>query len=358
MTARVSVVLPVKNGMPYLPAAVQSVLAQTYRDFELIVIDDGSTDGTIDFLGSLSDERVRVIAAATQGLAGALNSGLASARGEYLARHDADDRSAAGRFERQVALLDAHPEIAVVATCANYIDARDRSIDDEWTRIVRAQQDKAQSAEAIRLLMPLTCCITHGSVMMRTDVLRRAGGYDSATVPAEDYDLWLRLLPERQFVKLPDRLYDYRVHTTQSGLVRREEQTARVIEAKLRFLRRQIPGLARPTRLELPCDDRGAELFRKYGPNEGFIPYDALNGAPTKQAQSGDRASAWQGRRAGRAPDVIAVTDFTEIGHYASKLPALGYRQFGNLFAREPLDALDRPAQARGHRGGAEPLPE
>lgn len=311
MTPRVSVVLPVHNGMPFLPAAIGSILGQTFTDFELIVVDDGSTDETRRFLGSLHDPRVRVLSPSARGLANALNAGLATARGEYFARHDADDRSAPGRFDRQVALLDTRPEIAVVATCATYINALDHTVDDAWTRVVRSQQDPAQTPEAIRTLMPLTCCLTHGSVMMRTAVIREAGGYDPATVPAEDYDLWLRLLPAYQFAKISERLYDYRVHAGQSGEMRREEQTARVIEAKLRFLRRRIPGLPRLARIELPCHDRGAALFRQYGPNEGFVLAEG-----------------------GGAADVIAVTDFSQVGHYAVRLAPLGYQQFGNLFAR------------------------
>jgi glycosyltransferase involved in cell wall biosynthesis len=329
MTVSLSVVLPVRNGMPFLPAAIGSILGQTHTNFELIVVDDGSTDQSSDFLRSLHDPRVRVLHAPARGLAAALNAGLESARGQYVARHDADDRSAPGRFARQVALLDTRPEIAVVATCANYINEHDRAVDDEWTRIVRAQQDPAQTPEAILRLMPLTCCVTHGSVMARTGVLRRAGGYDPDTVPAEDYDLWLRLLPAHQFVKVSERLYDYRVHTAQSGAVRREEQTARVIEAKLRFLRREVPGLPARARLELPCNDRGAELFRKYGPNEGFVSGSEPGGNGTRHLA---------------AADVIAVTDFSLVAHYATRLTPLGYQQVGNLFARPPARTLERGA--------------
>ena len=95
-------------------------------------------------------------------------------------------------------------------------------MENAWTRTVRVQQDPAQAPEQILAMMPLTRCITHGSVMMRADVLRAAGGYDQAMVPAEDYDL--RLLPRHQLVKLQDRLYAYRVHDDQSSTVRRRQQ--------------------------------------------------------------------------------------------------------------------------------------
>lgn len=314
----ISVVLPVRNGMPYLPRAVESVLGQTWRDFELIVIDDGSTDRTAEHLRSVTDPRVRVVSPNGAGLAAALNTGLALARAPYLARQDADDWSTPGRFAQQVAFLDAHPDVTVVATCANYIDADGHPVEDAWTRTVREQQDSAQTPDEIQCVMPLTCCITHGSVMMRTEALRRCGGYDAAAVPAEDYDLWLRLLPEQRLAKLPDRLYDYRVHTSQSSAARRAEQTARVIAAKLQFLRRQVPELPWPARLVLPCDDRGAAIFRAVGPSEG---YEAAPGTGVT-----DRDNA----------DVIAVTDFSAVADYASALVGSGFLQFGNLFVRRP----------------------
>lgn len=315
-TASVSVVLPVRDGMPFLPAAIASVRAQTHRDWELLVVDDGSTDGTAAYLAGIDEPRLTVIASPGRGLAAALNAGVSAARGRYVARHDADDRSHATRFERQVAFLDAHPHVAVVGTCACYIDDEDQPVDDAWTRAVRAQQDPAQSPADIRALMPLTCCLTHGSIMARAHVLREHGGYDPAAVPAEDYDLWLRLLPERQLAKLPDRLYDYRIHGGQSGLARRDEQTARVIAAKLRFLRRQAPDLPARARLALPCADRGAALFRRVGPSEGFL---ALDG-------SGDDAAG---------ADVVAITDFAALPAFAASLGRSGtYLQFGNLFVR------------------------
>jgi len=312
----VSVLLPVRNGMPYLPIAIESLLAQTFGDFEIIVVDDGSTDGTAGYLRGLSDPRLRVLSPGGLGLAAALNLGLAEARGRYIARQDADDWSMLERFATQVGYLDAHPDVALVATCADYVDGHGQPIESAWTRTVREQQDPAQTPEQLLAMMPLTCCITHGSVMMRAEALRAAGGYDQAMVPAEDYDLWLRLLPAHKLLKLPDRLYAYRVHDDQSSTVRRSDQMARVIEAKLRYVRRQVPGLPRPVRLVLPCNDRGAELFRRVGPAEGYDP--------------GIRATA-----ASRVADVVVVTDFSKVPYYAMALAAASEcQQFGNLFVR------------------------
>jgi glycosyltransferase involved in cell wall biosynthesis len=316
-TPAISVLLPVRNGMPYLPAAVDSVLGQTWGDFELIVIDDGSTDGTANYLQGVIDPRLRVVESDEPGLAGALNTGLALARAPRVARQDADDRSAPERFARQMAYLDAHPEVTVVATCAEFVDHDGRSVENAWTSTVRRQQDPSETPDQIRSLMPLTCCITHGSVLMRADAVRACGGYDAATVPAEDYDLWLRLLPDHQIAKLPARLYEYRVHPAQSSALRRRDQTASVIAAKLRFLRRQVPWLPRPARLVLPCDDRGAALFREVGPSEGY---------ETKPAER----SWWRD-----STDVVVVTDFSALPRVAAAdTIRADYAQFGNMFVR------------------------
>jgi glycosyltransferase involved in cell wall biosynthesis len=302
--------------MPYLPQAVESILAQTWRDFELLAIDDGSDDGSDAFLRRIDDPRVVVLQPKVRGLAAALNAGLARARGALVARCDADDWCMLHRFERQVTWLARHPEVDVLATSAAVADESGAPVDSVWTRRVESQWDAAVDPDAIARLMPLTCCIFHATVMARTRVLREAGGYDPATVPAEDYDLWLRLLPHHRFARLPERLYTVRVHEASSSTVARARQMERVIAAKLRFLRRQAPGLPRPATLALPIDDRGAALFRAVAPLEG---YDVVDDRPAG---------------IGGAADVIAVTDFSAIEQVAAQLDRNAYVQVGNLFVR------------------------
>ncbi len=312
----VSVLLPVRNGMPFLPAAVDSLLRQTLRNFELLVIDDGSSDGTADYLRGLADHRVRVLSSQSSGLASALNAGLAVARGRFIARHDADDWSGPERLERQVAWLRDRPDVDVLATAASFVNDLDEPVDSPWTRTVHEQWDAALAPDQIATLMPLTCCIFHATVLARAAILREAGGYDQATVPAEDYDLWLRLLPTHRFARLPERLYTVRLHAASSSAVRRAEQTARVIEAKLRYVRRQVPGLPWPVRMALPCADRGADLFRRVGPAVGYEPTTGEDVALTSAT-------------------VVAVTDFAALPGYASTLAATNdYQQFGNVFVR------------------------
>jgi glycosyltransferase involved in cell wall biosynthesis len=287
----VSVLLPVRNGMPWLPEAIDSILSQTWSDFELLVIEDGSTDATAVYAGGLTDPRVRIIRTGGVGIAGALNIGLREARGEYVARHDADDVSRPTRFARQVQVLFAHPDVAVVSTNADYIDDAGRPVDNAWTRTVREQQDVATTPDAIAALMPTTCCVVHGSVMARAQVLRDAGGYRAEFEPADDYDLWLRLLPGHQFHKLADRLYVYRLHDAQLGATIRETQIRNAIRAKLLYVRRLYPGLPSPAGLRIVGGTRGDAYYAAIAPEIGFEPCP----------QSGD----W---------DVAALTDFGTLG--------------------------------------------
>ena len=129
---RISVVMPVFNGGSYLAAAVESILKQSFNDFELIVIDDGSTDKTACVLAGFarSDGRIRVIGQANTGVVASLNRALDLARGEYVARMDADDVSLPSRFELQVAFLDTHPEVAVVGSAITLIDEEGSAIRD------------------------------------------------------------------------------------------------------------------------------------------------------------------------------------------------------------------------------------
>ena len=306
-----SVLLPVRNGMPWLPAAVATICGQTFQAFELIVLEDGSTDRTPLWLHTLGDPRVRVIPTHGIGIARSLNIGLEAARGVYVARHDADDESLPTRFERQVAVLDARPDIDVVATVADYIDEDGRSIDDDWVRTVRAQQDVATTPEAIAQLLPLTCCLTHGSIMARADVIRAAGGYRSEFIPADDYDLWLRLLPRHRFAKIADPLYRYRIHQAQLGAQSRPVQIRNSVVAKLQYVRRRYPQIPTPARLAVVGGTRGDEFYRSAAPQVGFHATEADH--------------SW---------DVLAVTDFTKVDDYYRQLTHTGVEAAGNLFIR------------------------
>ncbi|MCP9930389.1 glycosyltransferase family 2 protein [Cyanobium sp. AMD-g] len=183
---RVSVVLPVYNGLPYLHAAISSILSQSFSDFELIVIDDGSVDGSASALEEFDDQRLRFLRQDNQGLARTLNHGISLARGIYVARQDQDDLSHPDRLALQVAHMEAHQECVLVGSWAQIMEV-DRLVD----RFHRHPLDES----TLRYQLLFNNPFVHSSVLLRRSAFEQVGGYttDPARQPPEDYELWSRL---------------------------------------------------------------------------------------------------------------------------------------------------------------------
>jgi len=194
---RVTVLLAVKDGADELPAAVDGILGQTFEDFELLVVDDGSSDGSGTVAASTGDPRIVVHRLDENvGLTRALNVGLELARGELVARHDADDRSRPERLERQVAFLDANPDVALCAT---------------WVALGQPTRRRAYDVAELRRELERRNVLVHGTIMFRHAAVEAVVGYRDAFRYAQDYDLYLRLLPEHELALLPEELYDFRL---------------------------------------------------------------------------------------------------------------------------------------------------
>jgi len=215
----VSVVLPVRNGLPYLPASVNSILDQTYEHFELITIDDGSTDETRDWLAAraLQDGRLRCVDNPGRGLVDALNIGLNAARGVYIARMDADDIAMPRRLEKQVKFLESNPSIAVLGTQVLPIDAKG----DPVSKVTSFPTDPASISTA---LVEKGCIFRHPTIMARREALLSVGGYRPALTYAEDFDLWLRMAERFDLANLPDVTLFYRLHPQSISQARQMEQ--------------------------------------------------------------------------------------------------------------------------------------
>lgn len=198
MKAQVSVVMSVWNGEPFLREAADSILAQTYGDLEFIVIDDGSTDATPEILGSIRDPRMRVIRQENAGLTVSLNRGIAVAAGRYIARMDADDVSFGDRFAAQVEALQGCPDVVLIGTDAERIDAAG-SVIGSVRHLLRDS--------SIREVYPVGNQFVHGSVMFRREAFDRAGGYDERLRYAQDYDLWWRMMRLGTVRNLPRTLF-------------------------------------------------------------------------------------------------------------------------------------------------------
>ena len=204
MDPRVSVVMSVYNGARYLREAIDSILAQTFTDHEFIIVDDGSTDSTWEILTGYDDPRIRLVRNKDNiGLVRSLNRGLELARGEYVARMDADDASHPTRFEKQIEYLEAHPDIGVLGTQMQQIDETGRSL---------APFQPPLSHGMIAWKTLFECSIAHATVMMRRALLAEVGGYDPSFTHMEDAELWSRLIHVTRFANLPEPLYFRRWH--------------------------------------------------------------------------------------------------------------------------------------------------
>ena len=212
---QVSVVMSVYNGERFIREAVDSILAQTFDDFEFIIIEDGSTDGTSDILGSYSDPRIHVIRQANEGLTASLCTGLELARGEFFARQDADDISAPTRLKRQVGFLERNPQIVAVGTGCAEIDEQGLSL---------RPKDLALDDRGCKEKLAVASPIVHGSAMIRTRVLREAGGYRTQFRLGQDRDMWLRLSERGMLANLAEQLYLWRVNPTSRSSQERPEQ--------------------------------------------------------------------------------------------------------------------------------------
>ncbi len=200
----VSVVMAVRDGEDYLREAVDSILGQTLEDFELVVVDDGSTDATGEILASYPDDRLRVLTQPRRGVAASLNTGIRSARADLIARMDADDASEPTRLERQVAFMLAHADHVLAGTDVHVI-----SEDGSYLYEAQLVTDDA----AIRgCLDQLVAPFYHGSVMFRRDAVVACGLYDER-IPqqVEDMLLWLRLRRLGAMANIPVPLYRYRL---------------------------------------------------------------------------------------------------------------------------------------------------
>lgn len=209
MTPLISVVLPVHNGEAYIREAVESVLAQSFRDFEFFVYNDRSTDSTLEILRSFNDERLFV--EDNQVLDNHLalrNLGIERARGKYIAIMDGDDVCAPRRFEMQVAFLETHPQVGVCGSFAHKI-----GIEEGLWRL-------PETNDAIKFQLLKSSPLIHPTTMIRLDLLRKTGiQYDlSYQTGGGDYKLWVDLYEKTQFHNLPEPLLFYRLHDSNMSI--------------------------------------------------------------------------------------------------------------------------------------------
>ncbi len=205
----VSVLLPVFNAATTLNEALDSLAGQTLDKFEVIVVDDGSTDSSVEILNrwGVKDKRFHIIHREHQGIVPTLNAGLEACRADLVARMDADDISHPQRLERQYRFMCSHPQVVLVACCVNTFSETGL---EEGFRVYLEWQNSLLENEHIRREMFIESPFSHPSVMFRKHPVLEVGGYRENGMP-EDYDLWLRLyIQGARFAKLPDILLEWR----------------------------------------------------------------------------------------------------------------------------------------------------
>ena len=306
---RISVLLAVRDGGSHLAEALASIREQSLREWELVVVDDGSADDTAAELSAAAavDGRIRIFRQERLGLVAALNRAVHEARGEFFARMDADDRAQPERLERQLAFLDAHPEVGVLGTAVRRFGAAD----GVWLRPV--------GDAAIRAALLFEAPLAHPTVMLRRALWESAAGegYREDFRAAEDIDLWERLAPHTRFANLAEPLLDYRVHATQVTQVATDVMARNGARVRRRWLQRlgleptetdltrheAVAWVRGGTRAELTATGVWLERVRHANQAAGWLESEALDAVLGRRwfefsnAHSRLGWSAWQAWR-------------------------------------------------------------
>jgi len=225
-TPLVTVLIPVYNGAKFLGEAIESILNQTLEDFELLIIDDGSTDNCVDIIRGYHDSRIRLVENDKNlGQAETMNRGLHLAKGKYIARMDQDDVSLSSRLRKQVAYMENNLQVGVCGTWIKYIGYKDDVLNLETKN------------HLIKLRLLTNQSLAHPTVMIRRSVLDDYNlKYDGRYSPAEDYDLWVRMSDYCSFANLPEPLVRYRLHENQGSEIGMKQQSDSANQVRSRLI--------------------------------------------------------------------------------------------------------------------------
>jgi Glycosyl transferase family 2 len=279
---RVTVLLAVHDGEPYVRDSVASMLAQTFRDFEFVIVNDASTDSTVATIESFEDDRIRLLHNQQNlGQVPSLNRGLREARGEIVVRIDADDVSAPTRIERQLAVLDGDPHIGLVGAWMTLVDERGR-------KVGALHKMLADYVDFIFHTLIMRVWVSHPAAAYRREPVLRLGGYDEATGPSEDKDLWRRLALDHWDAHIvPEELVGYRLHDAQLSQTRATYQRDVDARSQERFLAELAPQ----------ADTVGVRMLLADDPTHWQVDVDmravdaVLAGAKTRLRLDGEQAA-------------------------------------------------------------------
>jgi hypothetical protein len=222
LSPEVSVIMPVYNAQEYLSQAIESILSQTFTNFEFIIIDDGSTDNSLNIIKTYDDPRIVLIRNETNlKLINSLNKGISVARGKYIARMDADDISLPERLARQVEFMDQHPNIGV---CGTWVELFGEHGEQAFWRFT-------DNPDAAKCVLLFGCCVAHPSVIVRRSILETGFSYSYLYPHGEDYGLWVQIAQKYDITNLPQVLLKYRISGSQISTQyaqQQQETTAKI----------------------------------------------------------------------------------------------------------------------------------
>lgn len=235
MTPTISVIISIRNAEDYVRQCIDSILQQSFKDFELLLFDDRSTDSTLEILQSYDDPRIQLEANKTvENFVELLNKGLDKAKGKYIANMDGDDYCDLTRFQKQVDFMESHPSVGVLGSRAEYVGAK--------TGLITPALDDIR----IKAEMLLASQIIHGATMIRREVLETHKiRYNPEFKASQDYSLWVDLIEHTEFRNLEDPLLKYRIHDSNASFTSMSEKVidnTKKIKAKL--YKKVFPGLA------------------------------------------------------------------------------------------------------------------
>lgn len=221
----ISVIMPVYNGEKFIRETIDSVLSQSYVDFEFIIIDDGSTDNSLGYIRGYNDLRIILIQVTHGGIVNALNVAIQKSTGEYIVRIDADDVCAPLRFEKLFSYMEAHPDVAICGSWAKKINEKNETLG--------LFQYPPQEHSDIVTYAVLHNPFIHPSVIIRSKVLQSVGLYENF-IHNEDYELWTRILRAGKGHNIPEELLNYRLHSNQ--ITRKNNFKMRIVGVQIRVL--------------------------------------------------------------------------------------------------------------------------
>lgn len=235
----VSVVMSAYNASDYIDAAITSILNQSFKDLEFIIINDGSTDDTLKIINGFAkkDKRIKVISRENKGLVASLNEGIDAARAAIIARQDADDISYPTRLQKQFEALDTNVSLAIVGSSMTTIDEKGKVLNQH-----RVLLNNPELKQELLIRSPFP----HGSVMFHKDTFLKAGRYKKDDWPTEDYGLWVRMAPHGAFSNIDEPLYEYRENSVGISAQNAEAQKHKTKKAQ---------DAAWKIRKELPTSD-------------------------------------------------------------------------------------------------------